>query len=298
MMASWRVLWHFAQTRGSAIKRGGGGDNDASLHSAMFDSARVRGILCCYSAIDRVVEWVITFLVKSSLRVKAEQSQNKQSFCSFVLFSLPVPVQIRISQPNFVKKKTCRTKSNGPVSRWIFSCSFGQDRVGGRHQLPVFSWASSSERVAGGAFSVTFSRRTILPLSIGGEIQCIHLYPCSWTLPNFVQCSSSVVALYGQLLDNFCFFFLWFFCTVPWRGERCVLLQRYSSQSPVQWQYFRMYPRVSKLINTAVFVPVLNVRDAIGIPSSLPGFWPGRNKARPNVCLVRQIRSRGSTNMV
>ena len=39
-------------TRGS--KKEGGG-NDASLHSAMFDSARVRGVLRCYDAIDRVV---------------------------------------------------------------------------------------------------------------------------------------------------------------------------------------------------------------------------------------------------
>ena len=89
---------------GSGIEKKGGG-NDASLHSAMFDSARVRGVFRCYDAIDRVVEWAITFLVKSSLRVKAEQSKKRQRFCSFVLFSLPVPVQIRIHQPIFVKKK-------------------------------------------------------------------------------------------------------------------------------------------------------------------------------------------------
>ena len=52
----------------------------------MFDSARVRGVFRCYDAIDRVVEWAITFLVKSSLRVKAEQSKKRQRFCSFVLF--------------------------------------------------------------------------------------------------------------------------------------------------------------------------------------------------------------------
>ena len=38
---------------GGSEKEGGG--NDASLHSAMFDSARVRGVLSCYDAIDRVV---------------------------------------------------------------------------------------------------------------------------------------------------------------------------------------------------------------------------------------------------
>ena len=119
-------------------KKKKGGGNDASLHSAMFDSARVRGVFRCYDAIDRVVELAITFLVKSSLRVKAEQSKKRQRFCSFVLFSLPVAVQIRIHQPIFVKKKNCRTESNGLVSRWNFSCSFGQARVGGRNQLPVF----------------------------------------------------------------------------------------------------------------------------------------------------------------
>ena len=39
---------------GSRIKKEGGG-NEASLHSAMFDSAQVRGLLRCYDAIDRIV---------------------------------------------------------------------------------------------------------------------------------------------------------------------------------------------------------------------------------------------------
>ena len=82
-------------------KKGGGDGNDASLQSAMFDSARVRGVLSVYDAIDRVLEWVITFLVKSSLRVKAEQSKRRQRFCSFVLFfgSLPVPVEKTFTNP-------------------------------------------------------------------------------------------------------------------------------------------------------------------------------------------------------
>ena len=104
----------------------------------MFDSARVRGGLRCYDAIDRVVEWVITFLVKSSLRVKEEQSQKRQRFCSFVLFSLPVPVQIRIYQPIFVEKKLAELNQTALSVGDFFSCSFGQARVGGRHQLPVF----------------------------------------------------------------------------------------------------------------------------------------------------------------
>ena len=73
-------------------KRGGGG-NDASLHSAMFDSARVRGVFRCYDAIDLVVEWAITFLVKSSLRVKAEQSKKDSVFV--LLFFFPYQFRFR-----------------------------------------------------------------------------------------------------------------------------------------------------------------------------------------------------------
>ena len=160
----------------------------------MFDSARVRGGLRCYDAIDRVVEWVITFLVKSSLRAKAEQSQKKTAFLFFCSFFLTSSGSDKNLPTHFRGKKTCRTKSNGPVSRWFFFLFL---RAGSCWRTPStsgFSWARSSKRVARGAFSVTFSRRTILPLSIGGEIQCIHVYPCSWILLNFVQCSSSVVA--------------------------------------------------------------------------------------------------------
>ena len=52
--------------RGSGIKKKGGG-NDASMHSAMFDSARVRGALHCYDTIDRVEDRAVVFLARSSL---------------------------------------------------------------------------------------------------------------------------------------------------------------------------------------------------------------------------------------
>ena len=163
MMASWRVLWHFAQTRGSAIKRGGGGggDNDASLHSVMIDSARVRGVLCCYDAIDRVVEWVITFLVKSSLRVKAEQSQKRQSFCSFVLFSLPVPVQIRIYQPNFVKKKLAELNQTALSVGEFFLVPSGrivlEDAINFRFFLGLFLRKGSERCVLSDFFTQNYS---------------------------------------------------------------------------------------------------------------------------------------------
>ena len=78
---------------GSGIEKKGGG-NDASLHSAMFDSARVRGVFRCYDAIDRVdvVEWAITFLVKSSLRVKAQNNLKKDSVFVLLFF---FPYQFR-----------------------------------------------------------------------------------------------------------------------------------------------------------------------------------------------------------
>ena len=56
-------MFHHCAVQGGSEKKGswnkekrGGGGNHASMHSAMFDSARVRGALRCYDAIDRVVD--------------------------------------------------------------------------------------------------------------------------------------------------------------------------------------------------------------------------------------------------
>ena len=46
------------------------------------------------------------------------------------------------------------------------------------------------KRVARGAFSLTLTCRTILPLSFDGDFQCIHVYPSSWAWLEFVQWSS------------------------------------------------------------------------------------------------------------
>ena len=54
-----------------------------------------------------------------------------------------------------------------------------------------FFFGSFYKRVARGAFSLTLTCRTILPLSFGGEFQCIHVYPSSWERLEFVQWSSS-----------------------------------------------------------------------------------------------------------
>ena len=41
--------------------------NNASMQSAMFDSAQVRGALRCYDTIDRVEDQAVVFLARSSL---------------------------------------------------------------------------------------------------------------------------------------------------------------------------------------------------------------------------------------
>ena len=67
-MSDARYLKRSVELGGSGIKKKrGGGGNDASLRSALFDSARVRGVLRCYDAIDRVGGPAVTFVATSSL---------------------------------------------------------------------------------------------------------------------------------------------------------------------------------------------------------------------------------------
>ena len=47
-----------------------------------------------------------------------------------------------------------------------------------------------------------------------------------------------------------------------------------------------MYPRMSKLVNTALFVPVLNVRDAIDIRFASLVQVHGLAEAKPDRMLV------------
>ena len=61
----------------------------------------------------------------------------------------------------------------------------------GAINVRFFSLDHSTKRVARGAFSLTLTCRTILPLSFGGDFQCIHVYPSSWARLEFVQWSSS-----------------------------------------------------------------------------------------------------------
>ena len=61
----------------------------------------------------------------------------------------------------------------------------------GAINVRFFFFGPFYKRVARGAFSLTLTCRTILPLSFGGDFQCIHVYPSSWARLGFVQWSSS-----------------------------------------------------------------------------------------------------------
>ena len=49
----------------------------------------------------------------------------------------------------------------------------------GAINIRFFSYGPFYKRVARGAFSLSLTCRTILPLSFGGDFQCIHVYPRS-----------------------------------------------------------------------------------------------------------------------
>ena len=146
------ILTHWKFVNYSCAMRG----NNVSLHSAMFDSARVRGVLRCYNVIDRVVDWVITFLVKSPLRLKTERPQKKDSVlfcCSFLLTSSDwdknLPTHFREKKRSELYQ-TAMLVAIGEIfflfllagSCWRTPSTFGFLR----------GWASSSKKVTRGAF--------------------------------------------------------------------------------------------------------------------------------------------------
>ena len=71
-------LWNF--------KKGGCNDASMHVHSAMFDSARVRGALRCYDAIDRGEDRAVVFLARSSLWVKSERSRRRRVYVLSFIF--------------------------------------------------------------------------------------------------------------------------------------------------------------------------------------------------------------------
>ena len=152
----------------------------------MFDSARVRGALRCYDAIDRVEDRAVVFLARSSLWVKSERSRRRQRLCSFIFFQYSSQFRQEFTSP-FTWKETRGFKSNCPASGWHLQRPSGRPRNDWRHQCPVFFFGPFYKRVARGAFSLTLTCRTILPLSFGGDFQCIHVYPSSWARLEFVQ---------------------------------------------------------------------------------------------------------------
>ena len=72
----------------------------------MFDSARVRGALRCYDAIDRVEDRAVVFLARSSLWVKSERSWRGQHLCSFIFFN---------TSPSSGKNIRARSREKKPV---------------------------------------------------------------------------------------------------------------------------------------------------------------------------------------
>ena len=110
----------------------------------------------------------------------------------------------------------------------------------GAINVRFFFFGSFCKRVVRGAFSLTLTCRTILPLSFGGKFQCIHVYPSSSARLEFVQWSSSrhsfVKMLWRTSPKQVTVFRAnmravirfnckrnWFIAR-PWRGEKTALL--------------------------------------------------------------------------
>ena len=160
------------------------------MHSAMFDSARVRGALRCYDAIDRVEDRAVVFLARSSLWVKSERSRRRQRLCFHFFFN---------TSPSSGNKLRARSREKKPVELNQTALLVGDIYSDLRVDLAMtgainvrFFFGPFYKRVARGAFSLTLTCRTILPLSFGGDFQCIHVYPSSWARARleFVQWSS------------------------------------------------------------------------------------------------------------
>ena len=118
---------------GNGIKKRGGG-NDASLHSAMFDSARVRGVLRCYDTIDRVVRR-LSLSLRCLLPNEGKTTSKKRPSFSVPLFFFLTSLEFT----NCLRKKK-RAELNQTalsVDEFLLLAS-GRPRGGGRHQRPVF----------------------------------------------------------------------------------------------------------------------------------------------------------------
>ena len=121
-----------------------------------------------------------------------EWSQNdlrRQCLCSFIFFN---------TSPSSGKNLRARSREKKPVELNQTALLVGDIYSDLRVDLAMtgainvrFFFGPFYKRVARGAFSLTLTCRTILPLSFGGDFQCIHVYPSSWARLEFVQWSSS-----------------------------------------------------------------------------------------------------------
>ena len=92
-------------------------------------------------------------------------------------------------------------------------------------QCPVFFFGPFYKRVARGAFSLTLTCRTILPLSFGGDFQCIHVIT-SWRSRAlcFVFQKKFIITFTSSVNFQLFFFFLTSFIC-------CLLIRMIASQA-------------------------------------------------------------------
>ena len=186
---------------GSGIKEEGGGGGGGQRHIAAFcnvwlSSGSRRSLLIRRYRSCRTVGCHFPGDV-SSLPVKAERPQKRQGFCSFLISA----GSDKNSPTHFheKKKKTCRTNQTALSVREILLVLSGrlvlEDTIYSRFFLGLFL-----KKGRRGAFSVTFSRRTIFfscPLVVNFNVSTrIHAHEHS----TLCSVASSVVALHQQLL--------------------------------------------------------------------------------------------------
>ena len=143
------------------------------MHSAMFDSARVRGVLRCYYAIDRVEDRAVAFLVSEGRTIS-----KKTALLFFHSLFNTSPSSGKSLRARSHEKKSVELHQTALPEGDIYS-DLRADLALMAPSMSGFFFGPFCKRVTRGAFSSTLTCRTTLPLSFGGDFQCIHVYPSS-----------------------------------------------------------------------------------------------------------------------
>ena len=202
---------------GSGIKKGGGGwqRHIAAVCDVWLSSGSRRSLLLRrYRSRRRVGHH---FPCEVFLASEGRTISKKTAFLFFCSFFLTSSGSDKNLPTHFRGKKICRTKSNGPVSRWFFSCSFGQARVGGRHQLPVFPGLILQKGKREVRSQWLFHAELFFPCPLVVKFNvsvCIHAHEYCWTLCSVHRPSWPNMVNFNITSG----FFLGFFRTVK-RGE-------------------------------------------------------------------------------